>query len=108
MEADFLNIAGAFVLVLLTISWFCMLGFAIFSIILWFKLFKDSNRNGGFLSKIIPIFIFNSSILSDEEKTSRKKFFKVFVAFLCLVILNIALLFFVDSMPALKFPEGLY
>ncbi|WP_027710442.1 hypothetical protein [Zooshikella ganghwensis] len=108
MEADISNITGAFVLILLTISWLCMFGLAIWSIFLWLKLFKDSNRNGGFLSKIIPVFIFNSSILSDEGKTSRKKFFKVFVVFLCLVILNIELLFFVDSMPALKFPESLY
>lgn len=107
MGADLENIVGLFVQVVLTVSWLCMFGFAIWLFVLWVKLSRDSKDNGGFLSKVFPVFIFTPSVLSDAGKEERAIFVKVFYIFIFSVVLSIALLFIAESLPALKFPENI-
>jgi hypothetical protein len=106
MGTDLENIVGLLVQIVLTISWLCMFGFAIWLFVLWVKLSRDSKDNGGFLSKVFPVFIFTPSVLSDAGKAERATFVKVFYVFIFLVVLSIALLFVGESLPALKFPEN--
>lgn len=92
MEADLEITLSVFFQIVLVILWLCVFGCVMRLFLLWVSLCNDSKGRRGLLSIVFPLFLFDSSVLSDTGKLDRVAFFRTLYIFVFLVVVSIAML----------------
>lgn len=66
--------------------WLAIVGLVIYLFVLWIGMFNQVDRaKGGVSAKLLPIYLFDPSYLTEKGRLMRRRFFRILLAVLLLM-----------------------